>query len=921
MRIYKILAGILFVGLFSTFSYSQKSADEYFGEASGLLASSNFFSADSVFNIIVELDSVPDLYYCYALLYRSQCQYGQDNFSESYALIKFTEAEILRLGLSDNIYLQSDIYYFNGISLFELGKSYEALSYYQKTIDLYDKHSSFDFRIEDLYSNTAVCYLDIADYDNAIIYFTKSINSKRDYITDLDRAQWTGLKARAYQFKNKLTLAEEYFTQAFEFVQRSNVSNSIQELQLYDDWSSFLSLSRRFPESMQALDKVKSMNPKNANLINYYQNLGQHHLRSENIQEAIHSFENSMIETVKVYGEKHFEMSDGLLKTGDSFYELEKYETAIEFYTQAVNALLPADTELIDDSDIPEVSKILIHKLALEAQLKKAKIFSLMDRYEASKVMSNSAIEIFDYMLNSQLRILGSKLDLVNYIKSMYSELIDLAYDNDDNLYAFQLSQRGHGLLLDFHLKSEDAKTKLIQDTSLLAKDQFFKKNLRKVESDLNFVVQDSIDQDSVDYLEQRLFALRKDYDLFLNDLQEKYPAIFQQKSNIDTSITDLFNVLKQKNAALIEYYVTDSSLYSFVIHNGSIRTYRKDLPADFSRLVKRYRGLTTELSVDAYAQFVNVSYDLYQILLQLELDGLDQISDKLIIIPDGILNYISFDALLRSKPTNLENNRYDILNYTLKDYSLSYHYSSLLFLQKKDKVSGEMTAYAPLFSKSNSNHTILDSLVYNREEVLLINKVYNGEIYLDSTATKSQFIETVGDFSIAHLATHASCNDSLPMESKIYFFDAPISTHEIYNLPHKLDLVVLSACETGKGVLKAGEGIMSLSRAFIASGCKSVITSLWNVNDKTTKNLMESFYKNLSNNKSVQTSLHQSKLEYLSSINSIMDAHPYYWSGFVLVGDDVSFSDNGFIKNLALIFIVLILFVSLFYFLSRTSR
>jgi len=87
----------------------------------------------------------------------------------------------------------------------------------------------------------------------------------------------------------------------------------------------------------------------------------------------------------------------------------------------------------------------------------------------------------------------------------------------------------------------------------------------------------------------------------------------------------------------------------------------------------------------------------------------------------------------------------------------------------------------------------------------------------------------------------------------------------------------------------------MSLARAFIASGARSVITSLWNVNDSATLSLMQSFYSHLSQGESIQSSLHQSKKEYISNATSIMDAHPYYWSGFILIGQDATFSTSYF--------------------------
>jgi CHAT domain-containing protein len=106
-----------------------------------------------------------------------------------------------------------------------------------------------------------------------------------------------------------------------------------------------------------------------------------------------------------------------------------------------------------------------------------------------------------------------------------------------------------------------------------------------------------------------------------------------------------------------------------------------------------------------------------------------------------------------------------------------------------------------------------------------------------------------------------------------------------IYNLTLNADLVVLSACETGIGELKRGEGIVSLARAFAYAGAKSIITTLWSVNDKSTMHIMEEFYRQLHKGQPKDYALWKAKMEYLQKAKS-ETAHPFFWSAFVPVGD-----------------------------------
>ncbi|MBK8557785.1 MAG: CHAT domain-containing protein [Lewinellaceae bacterium] len=108
----------------------------------------------------------------------------------------------------------------------------------------------------------------------------------------------------------------------------------------------------------------------------------------------------------------------------------------------------------------------------------------------------------------------------------------------------------------------------------------------------------------------------------------------------------------------------------------------------------------------------------------------------------------------------------------------------------------------------------------------------------------------------------------------------------DLYNLSLNADLVVLSACETGIGQLQRGEGIISLARAFSYAGARSILTSMWAVNDARTKDLMIAFYKNLKKEYSKDDALRRAKNDMLSSAKTQEQAHPFYWGGFIGIGD-----------------------------------
>ncbi|MEL6924947.1 MAG: CHAT domain-containing protein, partial [Bacteroidota bacterium] len=139
---------------------------------------------------------------------------------------------------------------------------------------------------------------------------------------------------------------------------------------------------------------------------------------------------------------------------------------------------------------------------------------------------------------------------------------------------------------------------------------------------------------------------------------------------------------------------------------------------------------------------------------------------------------------------------------------------------------------------------------------------------------------------AVLHLSTHASMDDRNPMGGKIYLADGDITVKEIYTFPYATQLAVLSGCETGTGQLQSGEGLISLARAFMQSGTPSVVTSLWQVDDKATGDIMINFYNNLLTKQQKPRALQKAKLDFMATSESEILHHPYYWAAFIQIGN-----------------------------------
>ena len=237
-------------------------------------------------------------------------------------------------------------------------------------------------------------------------------------------------------------------------------------------------------------------------------------------------------------------------------------------------------------------------------------------------------------------------------------------------------------------------------------------------------------------------------------------------------------------------------------------------------------------------------------------------------VIPDGALGYLPFDALLKQQPQEARN--FKDFDYLLRYHSISYCYSATLLQEMIDlryeDTEKKLGAFAPLFPPGNGCD--LSTLEFNQTEAQRIGELIEGDLYLAEAANEQTFVEAASNYEILHLATHGEANDEAGAYSYLAFTCLEDSVEnellyakELYNLRLKAKMVVLSACQTGIGELQKGEGIISLARGFSYAGAKSVVTTLWSINDKNAEQLMTLFYRELTKGVDKDIALQQAKL------------------------------------------------------------
>lgn len=381
--------------------------------------------------------------------------------------------------------------------------------------------------------------------------------------------------------------------------------------------------------------------------------------------------------------------------------------------------------------------------------------------------------------------------------------------------------------------------------------------------------------------------------DSLLLEVESNYPMIltagFRSRK---MSLKEVQQSL-EPHQVLLEYFWGTDSLYLISITDREITTQSLGKTEKIGLLVKQYLALLTSPEMEQAGEpLVRVGKELFQTILP---NGEAwKAYSSWILIPDGKLSYLPFDAIaIGQKENSIEYLLHHVSCRTIPSASYLHKAS-----RRESSAKSPFVGFAPNFSQQDISLTEpsfarnkISRLYFNQQELVAINELTNGTVLLDSEATKSAYMMQAPSCRILHLATHALADDEFPDKSGLLFHSEQhplayeiLSSEEIESLPLSAQLAVLSACLTGTGQLLRGEGILSLSRSFQIAGCPSVVMSLWTVDDAATRDLMKSFYEFLDQKHSIEQALRLAKLQYIESHDL---NHPYFWASFSLIGED----------------------------------
>lgn len=390
----------------------------------------------------------------------------------------------------------------------------------------------------------------------------------------------------------------------------------------------------------------------------------------------------------------------------------------------------------------------------------------------------------------------------------------------------------------------------------------------------------------------------------FLDSLKMAHPRYYQERYQPDVpSLADLQQVLKEEKRGFLAYFLGAESVFGLWATADTSVAFQvaADSVAQWVAQLRKYVAQKPSPSIEKQkrqsAYYRRVGHALYDRLFG---PVKPLLTRRFVVAPDDKLCYLPFQALLCREAANeadLKN-----LAYLGQERVITYAYSADLHIDMRQKKhsqrpSKEILVMAP-FAHSNGvssegeyPHSQLEA---SGPEARDISKLYAAAPpLLGQAASKEVLMKTANQYRQLYLATHGNAElDSLGNDAWIALAVPGngqlryqrLTVRDIYHLSLHTDLVTLSACETGLGELRHGEGVLSMARAFAYAGTKSIAYTLWSVDDSSTAAVMLGFHQYLKAGKPKDEALWQAQQDFLAArIGG--GASPYYWAGIVLIG------------------------------------
>lgn len=871
------------------------------------------------------------------------------------ALVYYAEAlAIFHKVLDPNHPFFIGIYNNLGIVHYTRGDNHSAREYYEKAIAISETNKGSDKKaLMAVYGNIGDILHEDGDKDQAFLYYQKSYDLGIKIFGEkhVELAIPLGNLGGLLRAKGDNVRAQEHFELTIDLLRENAGENSVELPAYYMSLGNVLRLQGKYGQALGYVKKILKQEKKivergsqNQVIYSTYLLLGKIHKDREEYDQAIKAFAKAEGYIQRHFGDRHPDLTISRNYLGEMYLAKGDHVKAQEYFRRAIFANVSASVAnpgITPGYHLVFQPKFLIKSYRLYAA-------SLQQSGEIKNL--RKADTLFHYALDLVEEIRrkylheGSQLALQEAVFPVFEaaikNVLDLADLSGDSTYlhrAFYLAERAKAVSLRQGIQENSARQFAGIPEELLEAERQLKIDLAYYEHQL-YGLEAQGDSALKRTWREKVFASKVAFDSLQEIMVKNYPAYYELKYSSDIpTVDDIQAYLQERETALVEYVVGEEGLFVFLIQSESFHVWRQELPSDLLENILELRKQILNPDnmyfdpIQNQKDLIRVSYDLYQDLVKKARSHLQADIHTLAIVPDAYLGYLPFELLIE-EPSGLQSMNFDKLPYLFRSFEISYGYSSTLLLQSSDAAPSDasgVAGFAPDYSSSilpqpgdsmaSSNRISSVSLPLPgaKREVETIAKIWNGDAFIGQQASESTFKEIADSYQILHLSMHAILEDDHALYTHLSFGssedslnDGSLHIAELYTLSLQAELAVLSACNTGFGELKRGEGIMSLSRAFAYAGVPSTVMTLWQIPDQSSEYLMERFHLYLKQGMSKEKALNQVRKDYLSQQLSPEKYHPFYWAGFVLNGNTDAIRSSSSSHMRRLLWIVLFLFL-----------
>jgi CHAT domain-containing protein len=801
-----------------------------------------------------------------------------------------------------------------------------ALEYYTKTLAL-GEASGNKTHIAASLTGIGIIHYRHGRYDLAIDYYRRALALREESGTKLEIAYALGNLGGVNQVLGNYSLALEYHQKALTIMEtvgaKPDAISTLHNIGMIHESQGNYRLALEYQQKALALIEATGAKPKIPLVLTA---IGDIHGVLGNYRQAFENYQKSLA-VCEAVGDKQ-QMAQTLSLIGTLHRVQGDYVQALEHYGRSLSLAEAIKSKQLVASVLSNIGRVQNlqgnNALALEFAERAANIAREIGKPEtlwnaltvvgtahqalnqpakARRVFEQAIVAIEDL----RSHVAGGEQERQRFFEnklSPYHALMELLLSQNETEQALAFAERAKARVLLDVLQSG----RITVSKAMSAEEKEGEAKLRGEMTLLNAQLRresqsQTPDQSRIDGLRTRLEKSRLSYETFETKLYAAHPELRTKRGEATRPFTlEQSDDLLDAKTALLEYVVTDNTTFLFVLtasgNNRARNSEQKpelkvyDLKIKHNDLAERVNAVHVRMSNNDL-EFADSATDLYNVLIgpaKVQLQG----KSRIVIVPDDVLWETPFQALRSPEG-----------RFLIQNAAISYA-PSLTVLREIVKTRKPQSASA-LLAMGNPK---LDGQTISRSKKVLMGASFEplpdaermvrelaqmygakaSKVYVGAEAREDVLKAEAGSYRILQLATHGVLNNASPMYSHVVLAqsdnakeDGLLEAWEIMQLDLHADLAVLSACETARGRIGAGEGVIGLSWALFVAGCPTTVVSQWKVESSSTTELMLAFHRLLQTGASKSEAMRQASLKLMADKRF---SHPFYWAGFIVVGD-----------------------------------